>query len=159
MYNKIIKNIDELAGIISSLKTKGKKVVFGNGCFDLLHVGHIRYLKGAKERGDCLVIAVNSDSSVRRLKTRSKLIMSEDERLEILSAIECIDYLTLFSEPSVANLLLKLQPHIHAKGTDYTTDTVPERETVLSYGGEVAIVGDAKNHSSSEIKSMLGPKL
>lgn len=155
MKNKIIKDINELSRIIESLKADGKKIIFGNGCFDILHVGHIRYLKGAKELGDCLVIAVNSDSSVKRLKGEGNPLIPEDERLEIMSAIESIDYLTLFSEPNVESLLLRLKPHVHAKGTDYTKNSVPERDTVISFGGEIAIVGDPKNHSSTEIKSFL----
>ncbi|MGR3319451.1 MAG: adenylyltransferase/cytidyltransferase family protein, partial [Candidatus Anammoxibacter sp.] len=151
MENKIIRDIDRLVQITDKLKAEGKKIVFGNGCFDILHVGHIRYLKGARELGDYLVIAVNSDSSSAVLKGSKGLIMPEDERLELLAAIEYIDYVTLFTEPTVENLLLKLKPHIHAKGTDYTKETVPERDTVASYGGQVAIVGDEKNHSSTEI--------
>ena len=153
MEDKIIKDIDRLVQIINKLKAKGKKIVFGNGCFDILHVGHIRYLKGARDLGDFLIIAVNSDSSARAIKGSDGLIMPEDERLEILAAIEHIDYVTIFAEPTVENLLLKLKPHIHAKGTDYTKETVPERNTVASYGGQIAIVGDEKNHSSTEIKS------
>ena len=155
MKNKIKKDIDELSRIIESLKADGKKIIFGNGCFDILHVGHIRYLKGAKELGDCLVIAVNSDSSVKKIKGEGNPLIPEDERLEIMSAIESVDYLTLFSEPNVESLLLRLKPHVHAKGTDYTKNSVPERDTVISFGGEIAIVGDPKNHSSTEIKSFL----
>jgi len=155
MDNKIVKDVNKLARIIDDLKVQNKKIVFGNGCFDILHVGHVRYLKDAGKLGDVLIIAINSDSSARKLKGDKYLFIPEDERLEILSAIECVDFVTTFSEPDVVNLLLKLKPHIHAKGTDYTRETVPERDTVLSYGGEIAIVGDPKNHSSSEIKKLL----
>ncbi|MGR3220033.1 MAG: adenylyltransferase/cytidyltransferase family protein [Candidatus Anammoxibacter sp.] len=155
MEDKIIRDIDRLVRITNKLKAEGNKIVFGNGCFDILHVGHIRYLKGAKELGDCLIIAVNSDSSARTIKRSDGLIIPEDERLEMLAAIEHIDYVTLFTEPTVENLLLKLKPHIHAKGTDYTKETVPEKDTVASYGGRVEIVGDKKNHSSTEIKSSI----
>ncbi|MGR3177561.1 MAG: adenylyltransferase/cytidyltransferase family protein [Candidatus Anammoxibacter sp.] len=155
MEDKIIRDIDRLVQISNKLKAEGNKIVFGNGCFDILHVGHIRYLKGAKELGDYLIIAVNSDSSARTIKRPDGLVIPEDERLEILAAIEHIDYVTIFAEPTVENLLLKLKPHIHAKGTDYTKETVPERDTVASYGGQIAIVGDAKNHSSTEIKSRI----
>ncbi len=148
---KIIKDIDKLACIVEDLKAKGKRIVFVNGCFDILHVGHIRYLKGAKALGDILVAALNSDASVSVLKGSGRPITPEEERMEILSAISFVDYVTIFSESRVDKLLLKLKPHIHAKGTDYTIETVPERETVLSYGGQTAIVGDPKNHSSTEI--------
>ncbi len=110
-------------------------------------------------RGDVLVVAVNSDDSLRRLKGVNYPLIPEDERLEVLAALECVDVLTLFSEPTVDSLLLKLKPHIHAKGTDYTKESVPERETVLSYGGEIAIVGDAKDHASSSIISRIRESL
>ncbi len=155
MKNKVIKDLDRLAEKIAECKKQNKTVIFGNGCFDILHVGHIRYLKGAKELGDVLVVAVNSDSSLKTIKKDTKLIIPEDERLEILSAIECVDFVTVFSEPNVKNLLLRLKPHVQAKGTDYTKETVPERDTVLSYGGRVEIVGDPKTHSSSKIKQLL----
>ncbi|MDO8095002.1 MAG: adenylyltransferase/cytidyltransferase family protein, partial [Candidatus Brocadiales bacterium] len=125
-----------------------------NGCFDILHVGHIRYLKGAKMLGDVLVAALNSDISVRALKGSGRPLTQEGERMEILSAIRFVDYVTIFSEPTVDKILLKIKPHIHAKGTDYTIETVPERQTVLSYGGEIAIVGDPKEHSSSEMAAI-----
>lgn len=159
MKNKIIRNIDRLVWITDKLKAEGNRVVFGNGCFDILHVGHIRYLRGAKELGNYLIIAVNSDSSARKIKGPDSLVMPEDERLEILAAIEYVDYVTIFSEPDVKDLLLKLKPHIHAKGTDYTNETVPERDTVVSYGGQIAIVGDKKNHSSTKIKSYFHKRL
>ncbi len=155
MADKIIKDLNQLAHHIEGLKKKNKKIVFTNGGFNILHVGHIRSLRDAKSRGDVLVVAVNSDASLRLLKGEHYPIIPEDERLEILSAIECVDVLTLFSEPTVTNLLLKIKPHIHAKGTDYTKESVPERETVLSYGGEIAIVGDAKDHSSASIISRI----
>lgn len=148
---KIVKDVDKLACIVEGLKAKGKKIVLVNGCFDILHVGHIRYLKGAKALGDVLIAALNSDVSVRALKGSGRPLTPEDERMEILSAIRFVDYVTIFSEPTVDKALLKLKPHIHAKGTDYTIETVPERQTVLSYGGQIAIVGDPKEHSSSEI--------
>ena len=112
-----------------------------------------------KPLGDVLVVAVNSDASLRRLKGINYPLIPEDERLEVLAALECVDVLTLFSEPTVDSLLLKLKPHIHAKGTDYTKESVPERETVLSYGGEIAIVGDAKDHASSSIISRIRESL
>jgi len=155
MADKIIKDWNQLAHLIEGLKKQNKKIVFTNGGFNILHVGHIRSLRDAKSRGDVLVVAVNSDTSLRLLKGEHYPIIPEDERLEILSALACVDVLTIFSETTVANLLLKIKPHIHAKGTDYTKESVPERDTVLSYGGEIAIVGDAKDHSSTSIISRI----
>jgi rfaE bifunctional protein nucleotidyltransferase chain/domain len=151
MAGKIIKDAGLLLQYIDGLKKQRKKIVFTNGGFNILHVGHIRCLQDAKRLGDVLVVAVNSDDSLRRIKGAQYPLIPEDERLEVLAALACVDVLTLFSEPTVDSLLLKLQPHIHAKGTDYTIESVPERATVLSYGGEIAIVGDAKDHASSSI--------
>ncbi len=151
MIEKIIKDIDELADKIEDLKRQDKRIVLTNGGFNLLHVGHIRSLSGAKEHGDILVVAVNSDTSLRKNKGDDYPIIPEEQRLEVLSAFECVDFVTIFSEKTVDNLLLKLKPHVHAKGTDYSRDTILERETVLSYGGETVIVGDPKNHSSTNI--------
>lgn len=148
---KFIRDPEALLHIVDELKSQGKRIVMTNGCFDVLHVGHIRCLKGAKEQGDVLIVAVNDDASMRRLKLAGRPIMPESERIEILEALECVDFITLFSEERVDRLLLMLKPHIHAKGTDYTEETVPERETVLSYGGRIAIVGDAKTHSTSDL--------
>jgi len=148
---QVIKELAELKNIIAKEKAGGKRIVFGNGCFDLLHVGHIRYLKGAKELGDILVVAVNDDSSVTGLGKRKQVVTPALERAEIISAIEGIDYVIIFSDPTVENLLLTLKPDIHAKGTDYTEDNVPEKDIVLSYGGKVAIVGDPKDHSTRDL--------
>ena len=144
-------DLEELKTIVAREKSAGRKVVFANGVFDILHVGHIRYLKGAKELGDILVVAVNSDSSVKAYKGEDRPHTPERERLEILSSLDMIDYMVLFSEPDVKRLLLELRPDIQAKGTDYTEDSVPERDVVASYGGRVAIVGDPKDHSSTEM--------
>ncbi len=146
-----IRNLDTLKGIIEKDRENGRKVVFGNGCFDLLHVGHIRYLRAARALGDLLVVGINDDASVVSLGKRSAVITPADERAEILAAIRYVDYVIAFSEPTVERLLRELKPDIHAKGTDYTADTVPEREIVRSYGGEIAIVGDPKNHSTRDI--------
>lgn len=146
-----IRNLDTLKGIIEKERENGRKIVFGNGCFDLLHVGHIRYLRAARALGDLLVVGINDDASVVSLGKRSAVITPADERAEILSAIRYVDYVIAFSEPTVERLLRELKPDIHAKGTDYTADTVPEREIVRSYGGEIAIVGDPKNHSTRDI--------
>jgi rfaE bifunctional protein nucleotidyltransferase chain/domain len=146
-----IRDIAALKAIIEKERKAGKKIVFGNGCFDLLHVGHIRYLEAARALGDLLVVGINDDASVVSLGKRSAVITPADERAEILAAIGCVDYVIAFSEPTVERLLRELKPDIHAKGTDYTAETVPEREIVRSYGGEVAIVGDPKNHSTRDI--------
>ena len=146
-----IPSIEALKGIIEGERSKGKKIIFGNGCFDLLHVGHIRYLKAAKALGDILVIGVNDDESLVSLGKRQSVITPLEERIEILAALESVDYIIAFKEPTVERLLRELKPHVHAKGTDYTVETVPEREIVRAYGGEVAIVGDEKSHSTRDI--------
>ena len=143
--------LDQLIDIIADHKREGKTIVLTNGCFDLVHVGHIRYLKEAKELGDILVVALNSDESVRRLKGKGRPFMNQDERAEILSSFSFVDYLTVFSEKNVEKILLSLEPDFHAKGSDYTKDTVPERETVLSYGGKIAITGGPKVRSTSTV--------
>jgi heptosyltransferase-1 len=143
--------LSRLKELIQTEKNKGKRIVLANGCFDLIHTGHIRYLKEAKQKGDLLVLALNSDSSVRRLKGKGRPILNEKERIEILSAFSFIDYITIFQESNVEKILLTLKPNIHAKGSDYTKETVPEKETVKSYGGSIAIVGGAKVNSTSHI--------
>ena len=148
---RIILDHAELKKTLDGLKQAGQIIIFTNGCFDILHVGHVRYLRGAKALGDVLLVAVNSDASTRRLKGEGRPVIPESERLEILAALEMVDYLTLFDTDTVAPLLTLLEPHIHAKGTDYTEDTVPEREVVRRYGGRVAIVGDPKDHASSAL--------
>ena len=140
-----------LAHQVRALKDRGGRVVFANGCFDLLHVGHDRYLEGARARGDHLLVAVNDDASIRRLKGPGRPVQPVEERMEILAALRCVDLVTRFAEGTVDALLRRLRPDVHAKGTDYTPETVPERATVLAYGGEIAIVGDPKDHSSSAI--------
>jgi rfaE bifunctional protein nucleotidyltransferase chain/domain len=148
---QIVHNISELKSIIDREKKLGKRIVFGNGCFDLLHVGHVRYLKGAKALGDVLIVAVNDDSSVTGLGKRKQVVTPAKERAEIIAALEGVDYVILFSDPNVENLLRTIQPHIHAKGTDYTEESVPEGEIVRAYGGRVAIVGDPKDHSTRDL--------
>lgn len=132
-------------------RRENKKIVLANGCFDLFHVGHIRYLAGAKELGDCLIVGINSDEQVRKLKGENRPYMTEDERVEIVSAFKFVDFVTIFEEPTVEELIRAIRPDFHAKGTDYTTETVPEREIVRQCGGQVAIVGDPKDHSSTEL--------
>jgi D-glycero-beta-D-manno-heptose 1-phosphate adenylyltransferase len=148
---QIVSKLAELKRIIDTEKKQGKKVVFGNGCFDLLHVGHVRYLKGAKALGDVLIVAVNDDSSVTGLGKRKNVVTPALERAEIIAALEGVDFVILFSDPNVESLLRTLQPHIHAKGTDYTEESVPEGEIVRAYGGRVAIVGDPKDHSTRDL--------
>ena len=133
----------------------GKTVVFANGAFDLLHVGHVRYLEGARHQADRLIVAVNDDESVRRSKGLSRPIMAALDRAEIVAALRAVDYVVIFPEPTVAPLLELLKPDVHCKGTDYALDTVPEREIVLAYGGRIAIVGDPKDHSTSELVKRL----
>jgi len=136
---------------VKNERQSGHTIVFANGCFDVLHAGHIRYLQGARALGDVLVVAVNGDRQVRSLKGEGRPILPEAERAELVASIEAVDFVTIFEEPTVEELLLALRPDVHAKGTDYTEDTVPEREVVRSFGGTVAIVGDPKNHSTSEM--------
>lgn len=146
-----ILNRDELTRRIDELRRTGSTIVLANGCFDLFHVGHVRYLSGARELGDVLVVGVNSDRQVRHLKGANRPFMPEKERAEIVAAFRAVDLVTVFDEPTVTELLLAIKPDIHAKGTDYTVDSVPEREIVRAYGGRVAIVGDPKDHSSTEL--------
>jgi rfaE bifunctional protein nucleotidyltransferase chain/domain len=129
----------------------GKTVVLANGCFDILHVGHLRYLQDARTLGDVLVVAINSDKSMRLIKDPGRPIMVEDERVALVSALRCVDYVVLFDEPDVSRVLDVLRPAIHAKGTDYTEQSVPERNQVLAYGGAVRITGDPKDHSTRDI--------
>ncbi|MGB7845133.1 MAG: adenylyltransferase/cytidyltransferase family protein [Candidatus Acidiferrum sp.] len=134
--------------IVGNLKHEGKRVVLANGCFDMLHVGHVRYLSAAKREGDILVVAVNADSSVRGLKGPGRPILDEHARLQLIASLRDVDYVVAFSEPSVEALLQELRPDVHAKGTDYTSGTVPERDASARLGIRIAIVGDPKNHST-----------
>ena len=135
------------------LRRIGRRIVFANGCFDLLHVGHVRYLQGAKDEGDALVVGVNSDRTVRELKGHGRPLLPEAARAELVAALESVDYVLVFDESTVAGVLQELRPHAHCKGTDYTEETVPEREVMKSLGGIVRIVGDAKDHSTREVLS------
>jgi len=136
-------------------RARGHTIAFANGCFDVLHVGHVRYLQDAAKQADVLVVGVNGDSSVRELKGEGRPVMPANERAEIIAAIEGVDYVTVFDERSPARLLGALKPDVHCKGTDYTQDSVPERDVVRAYGGRVAIVGDPKEHSTSELLEKL----
>jgi rfaE bifunctional protein nucleotidyltransferase chain/domain len=140
---------------VKAAREKGLRVVFANGCFDVLHAGHVRYLEGAKSLGDLLVVGVNSDEQVSKQKGAARPILRAHERAELVASLEAVDLVTIFDEPTVEELLLTLRPDVHAKGTDYTVDTVPEREVVKSFGGQVAIVGDPKDHSTSDMIARL----
>lgn len=146
-----ILDLDEVARAVADLRARGARVVLANGCFDVLHVGHVRYLKGARALGDALVVAVNADAAVRALKGPGRPVMPADERAEIIAALEDVDMVTVFDDLTVERVLRSLRPDVHAKGTDYTPDTVPERAIVAEYGGRVAIVGDPKDHSTTEL--------
>lgn len=149
--NAKILSLEALQPLVTDLKKRGRQVVLANGCFDWLHVGHVRYLREARRLGDCLVVAVNADASVRALKGPPRPLMHQQERAEILAALSCVDYVLVFEELNVERVLRTLQPHIHCKGTDYSEQTVPEREVVLSYGGRIAITGDPKDHSTRSL--------
>ena len=150
-----ILNRDALAARVQQDRARGLTIAFANGAFDLLHVGHIRYLEGARREADRLVVAINSDESVRALKGPSRPVLAEADRAELVAALGAVDYVTIFHEATVTPLLELLKPDVHCKGTDYTVDTVPERETVRAYGGRIAIVGDPKDHSTTDLLSRL----
>jgi len=140
---------------VAEWRAAGNQIVLANGCFDLLHVGHVRYLRGAKALGGKLVVALNSDASVRQIKGEGRPFMPQDERAEILAALADVDAVVIFDEPDVRTLIRELRPDVQAKGTDYTRENVPERDEVLAYGGRVEIVGDPKDHSTSEMLAQL----
>lgn len=142
---------NRLIARVAIARKHGARIVFANGCFDMMHVGHIRYLEGARSLGDVLVVGINSDVQVRALKGEGRPLIPERERAEIIAAMRAVDFVTIFPEPTVEALLRAIRPDFHAKGTDYTEETVPERDVVRSYGGRVAIVGDPKDHSSTEM--------
>jgi len=147
--NKIVSR-EELGRRVQQWRKSGEKVILTNGCFDLLHVGHIRYLRAAKQLGGKVVVALNSDASVRELKGRGRPLMKEQERAEILAALTDVDAVVIFLESDVRAIIREIQPDVQAKGTDYTEDSVPERDEVIAHGGRVAIVGDPKDHSTTE---------
>ena len=149
---------NRLIARVAIARKSGARIVLANGCFDILHVGHVRYLEGAKALGDLLVVAINSDEQVRALKGLGRPLVPERERAEIIASLRPVDFVTVFTEPTVETLLRALRPDVHAKGTDYTEDSVPERDVVRSYGGRVAIVGDPKDHSTSEMIQQLGER-
>jgi rfaE bifunctional protein nucleotidyltransferase chain/domain len=149
-------NREELTSKVAEARQRGARIVLANGCFDVLHVGHVRYLAGARELGDILIVGINSDEQVALQKGAGRPVLPASERAEIVASLESVSYVTIFNEPTVEQLLLALKPDVHAKGTDYTAETVPERDVVRSYGGQVAIVGDPKDHSTTAIIERLG---
>ena len=142
---------EDLIAAVAADRAAGRTVAFANGCFDLLHVGHVRYLQAAAREADRLVVAINDDRSVTALKGPNRPLLSEQDRAELVAALRGVDYVVIFPEPTVTPLLVALRPDVHCKGTDYTVDTVPERDTVRAYGGRIAIVGDPKDHSTRDL--------
>jgi|SRR3990170_7553503 len=142
---------EELKELVESDRAAGRTVALANGCFDLLHVGHIRYLEAAAVEADRLIVAINDDASVTSLKGAGRPVLAAPDRAELVAGLRAVDYVVVFPEPTVTELLLELKPDVHCKGTDYTTESVPEREVVRSYGGRVAIVGDPKSHSTRDL--------
>lgn len=146
---------DEVAGLVRRGRARGLRFALANGAFDLLHVGHVRYLEAARREADRLIVAVNDDASVGALKGQGRPVMTATDRAEVVAALRAADYVVIFPEPTVTPLLRLLKPDVHCKGTDYTVDTVPERDTVIAYGGRIAIVGDPKDHSTSDLVKRL----
>lgn len=146
---------DALVARVAQDRQAGRTIAFANGGFDLLHVGHVRYLEAARREADRLIVAVNDDRSIQGLKGPSRPVLSEADRAELVAALRAVDYVVIFPEPTVTPLLELLKPDVHCKGTDYTVETVPERDTVRSYGGRIAIVGDPKDHSTSDLLTRL----
>jgi rfaE bifunctional protein nucleotidyltransferase chain/domain len=153
---KRIESLDELVGVVARYREEGLVTVFTNGCFDLLHVGHVRSLVDARSRGDRLIVAINSDRSIRAMKGPPLPIYPEEERVEIVGALACVDHVFVFDDLTVDHILSKARPDVHAKGGDYTEENLPERETVLGYGGTIAIVGGPKTHSTRDLIRKIG---
>ncbi|MDM7923547.1 MAG: adenylyltransferase/cytidyltransferase family protein [Pyrinomonadaceae bacterium] len=158
MSNAPILDRQALIDAVAEARGRGEKIILTNGCFDLVHVGHVRYLEGAKAIGGFVVTGINSDRQVLHLKGDGRPFMPENERAEIIASLRSVDAVTVFDEPTVVELIRAIRPDFHAKGTDYTTDSVPEREIVRECGGEVAIVGDPKDHSSTELIAGIGSR-
>lgn len=146
-----VMSFEAVQAALAADRAAGRTVAFANGCFDILHVGHIRYLQAAAAEADRLVVAVNDDASVAQLKGSGRPVMAGVDRAEVVAALRCVDYVVLFPELTVGRLLTLLRPDVHCKGTDYTPDTVPEREIVRGYGGRIAIVGDPKDHATRDL--------
>lgn len=153
-----ITTLEALKKVCVDARATSKTIALANGCFDLLHVGHIRYLQGARAEADILIVGVNADASVRKLKGENRPLQTEQDRAVLVAALYVVDWVVIFPEDTVENLLLALKPHVHCKGTDYTPETVPERHVVQSYGGRVAIVGDPKDHNTSSLLSRLASR-
>ena len=151
-----IVDCEELSGLVAQARSDGEAVVLTNGAFDLLHVGHVRYLQGAREHGQRVVVAVNSDSSVKALKGPQRPMIPEAERAEMVAALAVVDWVVIFGELTVERVIDIVKPDVHAKGTDYSAETIPERALVESHGGRVEIVGDPKDHSTTELVAKLG---
>jgi rfaE bifunctional protein nucleotidyltransferase chain/domain len=147
---------EELLRRVARDRREGRSIALANGCFDLLHVGHLRYLEGAAAEADVLIVAINDDASVRRLKGEGRPILPAGDRAELVAALRWVDYVVICPEPTVGPLLEAIKPDVHCKGTDYTVETVPERDVVRAYGGRVAIVGDAKSHSTRDLLARIG---
>lgn len=158
MHSEKILSRQQLKRRVEKWRKAGEKVTLANGCFDVLHVGHIRYLHAAKELGGRLIVAINSDESVRALKGSGRPLMPAEERAEVISALADVDAVVIFGEPDVRALIREVRPDVQAKGTDYTADNVPERDTVVECGGRVEIVGDPKDHSATEMIRRLEQK-
>jgi D-glycero-beta-D-manno-heptose 1-phosphate adenylyltransferase len=141
----------QLRALGERLRGEGKRIAFANGCFDVLHAGHVRYLQAARAEGDVLLVGVNGDAAVRALKGPGRPLLPADARAELVAALEAVDYVVIFEEQTAESVLEELSPHVHCKGTDYTEESVPEREVMRRLGGEVRIVGDPKNHSTRAI--------
>ena len=146
-----IVSLPDLLSQVTAARGEGRSVAFANGCFDLLHVGHVRYLAAAAQEADLLIVAINDDGSVRALKGEGRPVLPASDRAELVAALRPVDYVIVFSEPTVGPLLEAIHPDVHCKGTDYTIDTVPERDIVRAYGGRIAIVGDPKDHSTRDL--------
>lgn len=144
-------SLEEVRRRVEAARAEGRSVALANGCFDVLHVGHVRYLAGARAEADVLVVGVNGDASVARLKGAGRPVMPAADRALLVAALRSVDHVVVFEEDDVGRLLLELRPDVHCKGTDYTPETVPERDVVLSYGGRIAIVGDAKRHDTRRL--------
>lgn len=155
--SKIV-TLEALKKVVAEARTASKTVALANGCFDLLHVGHTRYLQGARAQADVLLVGINADASVRKLKGENRPLQNEQDRAVLVAALHVVDWVVIFPEDTVENLLRVLKPDVHCKGTDYTPDTVPEREVVKSYGGRVAIVGDPKDHNTSTLLARLASR-
>jgi rfaE bifunctional protein nucleotidyltransferase chain/domain len=154
VISKIV-SLDDAVAWREELRRQGRTLAFANGVFDLFHVGHLRYLQGAREMCDALIVAVNSDVSTKANKGPTRPVVPEHERAEIVAALECVDRIVVFDDKTVSRLLLALKPDVHVKGTDYTPETIPERDIVASYGGRAAVAGDPKNHSTTEMIAAL----